>query len=208
MKYLILDIETGPLPDEQLTPFLPKIEPPSNYKDPAKIEAYIAEKTAEAKDRAALSALTGQVLAVGVKEGEDEPSTFSHSEKESLQVVWNYWTGFGGRIIGHNIAGFDIPFLVRRSYHHGIRVPADVMQGRYLSHRIIDTMTFWDMGTKERISLDNFARFLGVGQKPEGVSGKDFAKLYSDPATRDQALNYLRNDLELTEAVARKMGIV
>lgn len=207
-NYLILDIETEPLPEAELRPFLPKIEPPSNYKDAAKIEAYIAEKQAEAIERAALSVLTGRVLAVGLKDGPYDIKTWEGSESGAIGTFWDYWRGCCDRIIGHNIKGFDLPFLIRRSYALGISVPSDVMEGRHFNRRVVDTMELWDLGTRERISLDNFARFLGVGSKPDGVSGKDFARLYHDPATRDKALEYLRNDLVLTEAVAKRMGII
>jgi hypothetical protein len=54
--------------------------------------------------------------------------------------------------------------------------------------------------------LDALAKFFGVGQKTEGVSGKDFAKLWVED--HGKACEYLRNDVKITAAVARKLCLI
>jgi hypothetical protein len=41
----------------------------------------------------------------------------------------------------------------------------------------------------------------------EGVTGADFARLFSDPETRPQAIEYLRGDIALTRAIAERFGV-
>ena len=56
-------------------------------------------------------------------------------------------------------------------------------------------------GPEGRISLDNFAKYLGVGQK--NGSGEHFAELYK--VNEKEALEYLENDLILTEKIFTKI---
>ena len=65
MSNYIFDIETGPRSRAELAECVPTFEAPSNWKDSEKIRAYVAEKEAEWFQSAALSALTGRVLAIG-----------------------------------------------------------------------------------------------------------------------------------------------
>src|SRR5688572_8585619 len=63
---ITFDIETAPLPDEQIAPFVPEFSAPSNYKDPEKIKAYIEGEKVKWLEQAALSPLTGRVVAIGI----------------------------------------------------------------------------------------------------------------------------------------------
>jgi len=209
MKTAIFDIESGPLPLEKLGHLTPEFTAPANYKDPEKIAANIAAQRDAWLDKAALSAITGRVLCVGaLKPDGTTEHLFSDDESKLLESVWlmllddviaSHW-------IGHNIFAFDLPFLVRRSRILNVFVPLHAIRpGRYWSDRFIDTMQEWDLGTHERISLDNLARCMGCGAKPEGVTGKDFARLWVED--KPQALAYLDNDLRMTAAVAARMGL-
>jgi hypothetical protein len=106
--------------------------------------------------------------------------------------------------VGFNILGFDLPFLVRRSWALGIPVPFWVFDGRYFNRRFSDVMQHWQLGNRQdHISLDKLARFLGLRGKSH--EGKDFANLYAN--NQQQALDYLKNDLKLTADIALKMLI-
>ena len=71
-------------------------------------------------------------------------------------------------------------------------------------------MLAWQCGCyrDSYVSLDTLGRALGLGGKTDGVGGGDFAGLYWGGAEqRDKALEYLVRDVELTWAVAQKLGI-
>lgn len=64
---LVLDIETRTSVGDEMREYLEvKISAPSNYRDEAKIRAYIDEKRAAIYERAALSPLTAEVAVVGL----------------------------------------------------------------------------------------------------------------------------------------------
>lgn len=200
----VFDIETGPINLADRIQFEPRFDPPGNIKDPAKIEVAIEKKRAAWLGKAALSPLTGQVLAVGIKHvGHDDEEILLGDEAEILKGFWgiveSHWPMWW---IGHNIHDFDLPFLVRRSWKHNVAVPTPFWKDRRWDTGFVDTMKLWGCGVYgDRVSLDNLGKHLGVGQK--NGSGKFFSELFeSDP---EAALAYLRNDLALTEAVWLKL---
>ena len=61
------------------------------------------------------------------------------------------------------------------------------------------------MGDRQaRGSLDAIAKHLGIGAKTG--SGADFAKLWQ--SDRAKAVEYLRNDIELTAKLAEVLGVL
>jgi hypothetical protein len=247
MSTIVFDIETGPaidtspLTEEQIVqamrPFGPKDVKTGNMKDPAKIaekiEAAMGEWAAnerqrivdahqEAIDKAALSPLTGQVVAIGVMicgeqrkiiDGQNAPTP---SAEEESRILANFWSSIravlpaGHRLVGHNIHGFDLPFLVRRSWLHGISVPAGVIEnGRYWSPCFVDTAKEWGLGSYGSfVSLDSLAKFFGAGGKPDDVTGADFHRLwFGTEEDRAKATSYLENDLKMTWLVSERMGL-
>lgn len=203
----ILDIETGPAPESVLQEFEPEFSAPANYKDPEKIEAAISKQREEWRNRAALSPITGRVLAIGFGGADLGETIFEGgSEADLLNAAWPLILDETCRIIGFCSNRFDIPFLLKRSWALGIPVPLDeLFRGRYLRDRFVDLADVWQCGSRdEHISLDRLARLLGCGGKTG--SGADFARLLA--SDREAALEYLRQDLRLTEAVAARLGVI
>lgn len=198
---IIFDIETCSLPLDKLTP--PEFTPNRTLKDPDKIKADLDAKRKEWEDKLALDATTGRVAMIGTLD-EVSPNLFGEEwpEKQFLPDFWDcidHHLGKGVRVIGFNCFAFDLPFLVRRSWVHGIKIPAIVRKGRYWNDGIIDLMEVWSCGKREQtISLNNLCRFLGVGEK--SGNGADFGKL-----TKEQQVEYLTHDLKLTAACAARL---
>jgi hypothetical protein len=195
---IILDIETGPLPEEKL--IVPEFRAPANYKDPAKIEAYLAEAKRDWMGNLALSAVTGQILAVGLIEQNGDMRVMTADESEMIRDVWTLWGATPQKeFVGFNILGFDIPFLCQRSWILGIPVPRDVLEFR--SRRIIDLMLVWSVNQREKVSLDTVCQVLKIGKKTG--HGKDFAALFE--SDRESAIRYVETDLCLTAQLARRI---
>tara|TARA_Y100000401_G_C8319273_1_gene224289 strand:- start:201 stop:863 length:663 start_codon:yes stop_codon:yes gene_type:complete len=203
---IIFDIETGPLPEEDLYKSMPRFTAPSNWVDAKKIEAKIQEQEEKWFSRAPLDARTGEVVAIGIADGKKTYilDANSASEFEILESFWARVTESGPtkRWIGFNIKGFDLPFLFRRSLFYGISPNVQLRHARYWDDRFIDLLDVWSCGNRDQtISLSNLSLFFGNKPKPE--SGFKFHKwLKTDPAI---AAEYLINDLSLTANAAEKM---
>lgn len=208
---IYLDIETEALPEAEIQHLMPRFEAPSNYKDPEKIAANIAEQKAKWLEAGALSPITGRVLAIGYRFPNSTSNFEIHSdvlgEAFVLSGLLNVladegrFTASQPRLIGWNVKGFDIPFLIKRGWKHGIKFPKWLTAKPSWSEApaVLDLMEEFKAGDWKApyTSLDVAARFLGLEGKLG--SGKDFAALYrSDKAA---ALAYLRRDVELLEAI-------
>lgn len=197
---IVFDIETGPLPYEQIEALAPEFEAPVNYKDPDKIAAAIEAKREAWLSKAALSPLTGQVLAIGVL-ADGVYTALLGPESDVISAFWSMISKTS-TLVGFNSHRFDIPFLVKRSWAIGIAPPAGLIGRRSIDS--IDLMEMWQMGDRnEFTSLDTVARFLGVGAKTG--SGAHFAELMK--FDESAALDYLENDIHLTAKVAERLGI-
>lgn len=219
MQVFIFDVETGALPEaevaEMLAPFEADRVKTGNLRDPAKIQEKLREAEQahwrDERERAALDALTGRVLAIGlhdVQRGVTEVLGESLGDEDVLlQVFWRIVRGDMGRLntlVGFNCHQFDLPFLIRRSWKLGVPVPAGLRRGRYWAEEIVDLREWWQMGDRQaRGSLDTIARHLGVGAKCG--EGKDFARLWEED--RSLAVEYLKNDVRLTLQVAERLGM-
>ena len=209
---IVFDIETGPLPAEQIRERMPQFEAPANFKDPAKIEAHIMQKRLDWIERAALDATTGQILAIGVldarEEGVEKIQYLTGDEAEIIAAFSSIVMQCGGSgwpLVGWNIFGFDLPFILRRSWIQRVALPEWIRSGRYWDRCFVDAMEVWACGNRDQaVSLDLASATLGVGRK--SGSGAHFASLWNgSEEERAHALEYLENDLRLTKAVAERI---
>ena len=201
---IFFDIETEGLGMKELQDDLPWFEAPKTYKDPEKIAAYVEKKRQEYVEKAALSPVTGRVLAIGIKSVKDGQGGFEGAEDYLLAEVWkDFRLNSEAQWGGHNTHNFDWPFLIKRSWKLGISVPSGIKDGRWYRANLRDTMEMFCGGSYgERISLDRLARFFGVGSKG-GKSGAHFAETYHND--KKAAIEYLYNDLDMTQAVYERM---
>lgn len=206
MNKAYFDIETAPLPEIMLQGLEPEFTAPSTWKDPDKIKTCKAEKRAEWLATLALSPLTGSICAIGrlqqTKDGLLESIFLAedYSEKVLIADFWKFWHEQQNHslFIGFNILKFDLPFLVKRSWHLGVDVPIGI-RNRYWNDCFVDLLELYQLGDRQSfISLNTLAKWLGVGEKTG--HGADFHKLSS----AEKRL-YLAQDLALTKKCAEKL---
>lgn len=202
MKILTLDIETISQPPDKLAAVMPTFEAAGNLKDPAKIAANIEEKRVRWLEDAALRAEHCNIAVIGFYDGE-VVNQLTGDERDVLLNAWDVIRAAlfeGVAIVGHNIRGFDIPFMVRRSMLLGVERP-DIMEGRFLADKFMDTMELWACGVRgDTISLSALAAAFGL--KKVGTGG-DFAALWA--SDRNAALAYNESDLRITHEIAKRM---
>lgn len=206
---IIFDIETGPLPANELIipPFDPSQVKVGNIKNPDLIAERIqkAEEThaADYIKNAALDALTGQVLCIAYRFKHDATAIISSDadgEKAMLQQFWTLLTALerNPQLVGFNIRSFDLPFLIKRSWKHRLSPPYWLRNGRYWNDLVLDLRDVWQLGdSRAHGSLGAISRHLGLGDKTG--SGADFHRLWQ--TDRQAAIAYAIQDVELTSKV-------
>jgi hypothetical protein len=206
---VVFDIETVPLPVEELLATAPEFKAPANLKDPAKIAAAKEEKRAAYIERAALDWKTAQVVLVGFHDGR-EYSSFTGLESDviggSLALIGRLLNQ-GTSVGGHNVKAFDLPMLINRARLLGAPIPDGIMawyRGRFGWHEgIFDTLEVLSFGRSfEGNGCDDCARAFGLPAKLG--SGADFPALWR--ADRDGAINYNRRDCEIEIQLAQRCG--
>lgn len=211
----IFDIETQPLPLEQLKKTMPTFEAPSNWKDPEKIAAKIAEQQKAYVDKAALSPTTGSVQAYGVWDTKREEYVFmdvyDNSESDLLEFLWDELTDNGAfttPVVGWNSNGFDVPFLIKRSWANRVKIPSSLIQsyrGRsYLNEQFKDLMDHFCVGTRDRMKLNDALLMCGLDPKVN-LDGKLPYEIFDEDL--DLFHKYLHADVLGTAALAEISGI-
>lgn len=188
-------------------------------------EAARVKAFADFKDKAALEATTGRVVAIGMAEYGGIPSiidcdgtggwpALGLAEGDGIAAFWQMIEKYMRDqmpIVGFNIMHFDLPFLVRRSWMLGIPVPMGVRKGRYWADSFIDLMQVWGFYGRDMVKLNTVAMALGLGGKVTeadgvAVSGADFHRLWRE--NRAAAEVYLQQDVQLCISIAIKIGAV
>lgn len=167
---------------------------------------------ADHESGALLNPVTARVMAIGYHQGSTNHTCIAcdRNEGEMLRQFWECFTVASNgqtKLIGFNTHGFDLPFMVRRSWGCGVKVPKNILGygGRYWHETFVDLMAIWRLGSwKDFISLDLLSKFLGVGAK--NGNGEYFHLLWDK--NRKAAVDYLHNDVKLAFDCALKMGVV
>jgi len=127
VRSIVLDIATSAI--DGVEGFIEEPSAPSNWKDPAKIAAYVAEARAELVQKAGLDLDLARITGIGtldlttnrvlvqVFQTEDE-------ERAGLTAILPHIAFMSEtRLIGFNLLKFDLPLLARRCAYLGLKVP-------------------------------------------------------------------------------------
>ena len=108
-------------------------------------------------------------------------------------------------LVGHNIIGFDLPFIFQRCLVHEIKARPFVNLAEYNVRGVFDTMHRWWLGAKRHVSLDDIAWALGLeSSKTADVEGSKVFDLYQ-AGKLDLIREYNLNDVRVTWKVYERM---
>jgi len=132
------------------------------------------------------------------------------AEKDLLEAMevaaYDLSKGSDISLIGHNLKGFDIPFLAKRFMALGLQVPDFLrVAGKKpweITHQ--DTMELLKFGSFSPMSLRSAALMLGIEDPKETVSGAQVADLY-EAGELDKIETYCRGDVAATYQIYQKL---
>lgn len=208
---IVVDVETVGLPDA--AQYLEPIQPDKRLKDAEKIKADIAEKEQARLERLSLDWNVGRIAALGWwTEREDITIRLCPDEDEERLALVDFWDASKHKtIVGYNAKAFDLRFMVQRSRY--LSVPYPILDfGKYSKKGVTDLyldLTFgdgtYDQGAMRR-TLHAFCKRFGLSVNDE-IQGKDIPALVAAGEWL-QVESHLRSDVELTVALARRLGVI
>ena len=214
---IILDIETIPADDARIVDYISAtIKPPGTIKLASSIAKWHAESKQEAIEEAVnktgLDGAFGRVCVIGFDidgtidalHGLDEPAllvSFNSRLNTIPRSLWNAMT-----IVGHNVTGFDLRFLLQRYIVNGIQPHAIIhaaAQAKAWDAKVYDTMTQF-AGYGNRISLDKLCMALGV-PSPKGEMDGSMVGRYVAEGRIAEVVEYCKRDVAATREVYKRM---
>jgi len=129
-------------------------------------------------------------------------------EAQALKGFLNLMSDFDSEcdeIVGHNIIGFDLPFIFQRCLANKIAARPFVNLGEYNVRGVFDTMRGWWLGGRNRVGLDDLAWALGFeSSKTSDVEGSKVFDLYQ-AGRLAEIREYNLNDVRVTRKVYERM---
>jgi 3'-5' exonuclease len=117
------------------------------------------------------------------------------------------------KFCGHNILGFDIPFLIKRMLINGIQLPKklQIHNLKPWESPCLDTMNIWRFGSFEPTSLDILCNALGiVTPKSEEVNNKLISEIYysDNEDNLKTILEYCNKDVDAVMNIMIKFSML
>jgi hypothetical protein len=231
-KAYTIDIETIAMPEFRDRAALKlKRSFPSGKMSQEQQERYLEDAEAEEErvfKLGSLSATSGRILSIAVQigprpeideslqnrtehlfgidaDGREQPERQALAEFLTLMSVFDIETD---EIVGHNILGFDLPYIFQRCLVNNIVGAPFVNLSEYSPRAVYDTMVRWWLGARNRVSLDDLAWVLGLqSSKTDEVEGSRIFELYQ-AGRLAEIREYNLNDVRLTRKVYERMVAV
>lgn len=226
-----IDIETIPLPafKERAAQRLKRANQLGRMSEEQQ-QRYFEDQAAE-EERAfrsgSLAATSGRVLSIavhvgpipdveiaGVQQSQSEhvfgidPDGQEQAEPEALTDFLAMMRTFDpdiDEIVGHNVIGFDLPFIFQRCVVNNLAVRPFVNLADFNVRGVYDTMHRWWLGSKNRVALDDIAWALGIESSKTGeVEGSRVFEFYQ-AGRLNEIREYNLNDVRVTRKVYERI---
>lgn len=220
MKYLVFNIET--IPDanipQSLIPVPDDFDAPANWKDPAKIAEFKAEKVKEEMAKMSLSPLTGYIVCYTEIYGDTDTigvlKTLSLPSSREEDIVKHFFSRVaefrkeGLMLFGYNSKSFDYPFLVMKGIQHGVVSSQDVMLHDFVSKYIDDAhfdiyLYLSGFESRKKGKLSQWGERLGCKEKVFG-SG-DLVGPWYEAGDIQSIVRHCESNVKVTYELALKL---
>lgn len=139
-------------------------------------------------------------------------SFYGDNEKEILEQLMGALRALfsrapGLKLVGHNIKGFDAPWLIRRALINGVAVPHQLhlQNVKPWENCLLDTAEIWKFGSWNGASLALICDLLGIPSPKENMYGGEVARAYWQ-GRLEEIKEYCEGDVRATANVILSMG--
>ena len=206
------------------------VKPPSNYKAATQEKWWDEVGTAKLAElrngsqalvesavrKTSLSGNFGNICVIGWA-FDDEDAQYLASDKDEAALLTEFHEtlkarlrpadGYLIRVVGHNVAAFDLRFFMQRSMVHGIKPHFAISRAAnakpWESTIVFDTMLQW-AGIGNRIKLDTLCKALGVDSPKGELDGSKVWDWVRDGRIKEVG-EYCMKDVAATRAVFKRM---
>lgn len=223
---LFLDLETIPTRNASVSAYLGNhVKMPGTIKKQESIEAWIAnERKAaqiEAVNASSLDGTFGNICVMGWAFDDGAPqcayseldegfllTEFNSSIERELMSQHRRDDAYQVRVVGHNVAGFDLRFLMQRSIVNGIKPHAALIRAvtakPWDAHIVFDTMLQWSGQGGKYKKLEALCLALGIQTPKEECNGSLVWQWVQDGRIQEVA-EYCKRDVVATREVFKRM---
>lgn len=225
MTTLYLDIETLPCSDPKvIAEIAASIKPPGTIKKQESIDAWMAENkdaaVKEAVHKTGFSGLYGSIACIcyAFDDGEVFSVSVSNEISEKVMLESFYLHVFntsaidshrgmvGGdlTVVGHNVVGFDLPFIKHRSIINKVKPSPQFIKAfdDKWGKDVKDTMIMWSPDKERRASMDNLCKAFGIHGKGD-FDGSMVADTW--PVDPEKVIEYCRDDVRRTREIYKRI---
>jgi predicted PolB exonuclease-like 3'-5' exonuclease len=171
--------------------------------------------------KASLTAEWGRIVCISVgqiKFDEDDvpfmqkKSFYGSDEKELLVDFVNFMSQVffkapGIKLVGHNIKGFDLPYIIKKSILHSLELPRQLHLHKVKpwENCLIDTYEVWKAGGWSSAALAHLCLLLGIkNPKDDMNAGEVGAAFYAGRI--EEIKNYCEEDIEAAGSLMLKFA--
>ena len=220
-KMLMIDIETvSVVPEFNMLPD----EMQDEWAKPSRSKNWPEGVTPEQhfRESAALDAVFGKIvcISIGKFSQTDEAwkiETKSFADTDERSLLTNFTDDMNTvlnnrsiKLVGHNLKGFDIPYMCRRLLINGISLPIllDISGDRPWNIHHVDTSELWRFTDYRSASLALLAHVFGLPNPKEDMDGSQVGRVFWEEKDLDRIEEYCEGDVRiLGELILRFMGI-
>jgi len=223
MTLCYLDIETLPSSDPVFArEVAATIKAPGQYKKQDSIDAWLAENrdaaVAEIIAKTSFDGLYGRIACIcyaiddgpvmscaNNAEGQMLMEFFSDFDDKTRINTHDGWARKAVTFVGHNLVGFDLPFLKHRAIINNIKPPEfllKAMNAKPWDYCIADTMLMWSSDREKRASMDKLCKAFGIEGKGDFDGSMVAATWPVDPG---KVIEYCKQDVERTRAMYKRL---
>lgn len=216
MINVYLDLETIPCQDPDYRQKVREgLKAPGNIKKPESIAQWMAENADSAVDEAvaktSFDPAHGHICTIGFAMDDGEPVAL-HAETvdQEAGILQSFFDAMPSMglvcIIGHNVAAFDLRFVLCRAVVLGIPIPRVIPRDiKPWSENIFDTMTAW-AGARGTIGQDRLAGALGMEGKGD-FDGSMVAAAWAS-GEHERIADYCKRDVVTVRNIHQRFELV
>lgn len=182
-------------------------------------------KDAESSDiyfqKASLTAEWGRIVCISVGQikfdEDDNPfmqkkSFYGSDEKELLTDFISFMNQVffkapGIKLVGHNIKGFDLPYIIKKSILHSLDLPRQLHLHKVKpwENCLIDTYEVWKSGGWSSAALAHICLLLGIKNPKDDMNAGEVGAAFYDGRI-EEIKNYCEEDIEAAGSLMLKFA--